>query len=68
MTKRRKLTVKAQGPEALATFYIEAHKGKVWITSYDCPFTCVAILEITQADALVELIHQATKEARGYRP
>jgi len=68
MKKRRKLTVKAQGPEAHATFYLEAHKGKVWITSYDCPLTCVAILETTQADNLVELINETTKEARGYRP
>ena len=68
MTKRRKLTVKAQGPEASATFYLEARKGKVWITSYDCPFSCVAILETTQADNLVELINQTAKEARGYTP
>ena len=66
---RRKLTVKAQGPEApRAIFYIEAYKGKVWITAYDCPHVCVAILEPGQADSLVELVNQTTKEARGYRP
>ena len=65
---RRTLTVKAQGPEARATFYIEACRGKVWITSYDCPHVCVAILDPSQADSLVELINQTTKEARGYQP
>ncbi|HZC01546.1 MAG TPA: hypothetical protein VE844_09340 [Gammaproteobacteria bacterium] len=67
MTTRRSLTVKAQGPEARATFYIEARQGKVWVTTYDCPHVCVAILETTQADSLVELINQTTNEARGYR-
>ncbi|MCA1705035.1 MAG: hypothetical protein LC808_17940 [Actinobacteria bacterium] len=67
MTTRRKLTVKGRGPDARVTFYLEACRGKVWITSFDCPFTCEAILEITQADNLVELINQTTKEARGYR-
>jgi hypothetical protein len=61
---RRRLTVKAQGPDALATFTMEACRGRVWITTYDCPFICVAILETAQADTLVEL----TTEARGYRP
>jgi hypothetical protein len=65
---RRTLTVKAQGPEARAIFYIEAYKGKVWITAYECPHVCVAILEPGQADSLVELVNQTTKEARGYRP
>jgi hypothetical protein len=65
---RRTLTVKAQGSEARAIFYIEAYKGKVWITAYDCPHVCVAILEPGQADSLVELVNQTTKEARGYRP
>ena len=68
MTTRRRLTVKAQGPDARAIFYIEAYKGKVWITAYDCPHVCVAILEPGQADSLVELVNQTTKEARGYRP
>jgi hypothetical protein len=65
---RRRLTVKAQGPDARATFTMEACRGKVWITTYDCPFICVAILETAQADSLVELINQTTTEARGYRP
>ena len=68
MTTRRRVTVKAQGPDALATFTMEACRGKVWITTYDCPFTCVAILEPSQADTLVELINQTTKEARRYTP
>lgn len=68
MTTRRRLTVNAQGPEARATFTMEACKGKVKITSYDCPHICVAILETFQADNLVELITQTTREARGYRP
>ncbi|MGH3914077.1 MAG: hypothetical protein ACRDTC_11830 [Pseudonocardiaceae bacterium] len=67
MTKRRKLTVKGQGPDAHVTFYLRAYRGKVWITSYDCPHVCEAILETTQADTLVELINQTAKEARGYR-
>jgi hypothetical protein len=68
MTTQRKITVKAQGPDALATFKMEACRGRVWITTYDCPFICVAILEPAQADILVELINQTTTEARGYRP
>lgn len=67
MTTRRRLTVKGRGPEAHVTFSLEAYRGKVWITSFDCPFTCEAILEATQADALVDLITQTTKEARGHR-
>ncbi|MGH8603168.1 MAG: hypothetical protein ACREXR_10465 [Gammaproteobacteria bacterium] len=63
---RRKLTVKAQGPDARATFTIEACRDKVWITTYDCPHVCVAILEPPQADNLVEMINQTTKEARDY--
>ena len=62
------ITVKAQGPDARATFTMEACRDKVWITTYDCPFICVAILETSQADTLVELINQTTKEARGYTP
>ena len=67
MTTRCSLTVKAQGPEARATFYIEACRGKVWITAYDCPHVCVAILEPGRADSLVDMINQTTKETRGYR-
>lgn len=63
----RKLTVKAQGPDARAFFTMEACRGNVWITTYSCPHICVAILETTQADTLVELINQTTKEAREYR-
>ena len=67
MTTPRKLTVKAQGPDAQATFYLRAYRGNVWITCYDCPFTSEAILEPTQADSLVELINQAIQEARRYK-
>lgn len=65
---RRSLTVKAQGPDDRATFYVEAQRGKVWITAYDCPHVCVTILDPVQADSLVELINQTTKEARGCQP
>jgi len=64
---RRRLTVEGQGQEARVTFSLEAYKGRVWIKTYDCPSVCEAILETTQADALVELINQTTKEAQGYR-
>jgi hypothetical protein len=50
------------------TFSLEAYKGKVWITAYECPHVCEAILETAQADNLVDLINQTTREARGYRP
>lgn len=65
---RRKLTVKGWGPDGRVIFSLEAYQGKVWITSYDCPFTCEALLEPAQADSLIDLIHQTTKEAREYRP
>ncbi|MCA1602160.1 MAG: hypothetical protein LC776_11130 [Acidobacteria bacterium] len=67
MTTRRKLTVKGQGPDARVIFYLHAYRGKVWITSFDCPSVCEAILETAQADSLVELINQTTREARGHR-
>lgn len=59
--------VKGQGPDARVTFYLKTYRGKVWITSYDCPSVCEAILETTQADALIELINQTAREARGYK-
>ncbi|MCA1604101.1 MAG: hypothetical protein LC775_01120 [Acidobacteria bacterium] len=66
MTTRRKLTVKGRGPdEPRVTFYVQAYRGQVWIKAYDCPFACEAILDPTQADSLVDLINQTTKEARG---
>jgi len=68
MTTRRKLVVKAQGSDARPTFTMEACRGRVWITTYDCPHICVAILETVQADSLVELINHTTREARGYTP
>ena len=67
MTARRRLTVKGRGPDARTTFSLEAYRGKVWITSSDCPFICEAILDPAQADSLVNLINETTKEARGYR-
>lgn len=66
MTTPHKLTVKAQGPDAQATFYVKACRGKVWITTYDCPHVCVAILVPAQADRLVELITQTAHEAREH--
>ena len=66
MTTRRRLTVKGVGPEARVTFSIEVYRGKVWVSAFDSPFTTEAIFEPAQADSLVELINQATKEARGH--
>lgn len=66
MTTRRRLTVKGHGPDAQVTFYLRSYRGKVWVTAYDCPHVCEAILETVQADSLVELINLTTKEARGY--
>jgi len=63
---RRKLVVRGR-QDARVVFYVETYRGNVWITCYDCPFTSEAILEPTQADSLVELINQATQEARRYR-
>jgi hypothetical protein len=63
---RRRLTVRGRGPDAHVTFSVEAYQGKVWITSFDCPFFCEAILEIAQADALGNLIIQTAKDARGH--
>jgi hypothetical protein len=67
VTTRRKITVKGRGQEAHVTFSIEVYRGKVWVTSYDCPFTTEAILEPAQADSLVDLITQAAAEARRYK-
>lgn len=67
MAIRRTLTVKGQGPDVHVTFSLHAYRGRVWITSFDRPAACVAILETTQADALVDLINQTTKEARNNR-
>ena len=67
MTTLRKLVVKGWGEDAHVTFLVEVYRGRVRITLFDCPFTCEAILETTQADRFVDLINQATKEARGYR-
>ncbi len=62
---RRKLIVRGRGPDARVTVTVEVYRGKVWITSFDCPFTTEAILEPAQADSLVDLVAQAVKEARG---
>ncbi len=67
MTTRRKLTVKGRSPDSRVTFYLGAYRGKVWITAFDPPFTCDAVINTAQADSLVELINQTTKEARGHR-
>jgi len=65
---RRRLVAKGRGQQARVTITIEVHRGKVWVTSFDCPFTSEAILEPAQADSFIDLIAQATKEARGYQP
>lgn len=67
LISRRKLIVKGRGPDGRVTFSLEAYRGKVLIASYDCPFTCEAILDPAQADSLINLINQTTEEARGYR-
>ena len=66
MTQRR-LTVRGRCPDTRVTFSVDVCKGKVWISSFDCPFICEAILESMQADTLVDLITQAAKEARGHK-
>lgn len=66
MTERR-LTARGRGPDARVTFSVDAYRGKVCVMSFDCPAVCEAILEPTQADRLVELINQTTKEAREYK-
>ncbi len=60
---RRKLVVRGR-QDARAVLYVEAYRENVWITSYNCPFNAEAILEPVQADSLIELIAQATTEAR----
>ena len=64
---RRKLNVKGRGPDGRTTLSLEACQGEVWIISCDCPFTCEAILGPAQADSLINLINQTSKEAREYR-
>jgi hypothetical protein len=64
---RRKLNVKGRGPDGRTTLSLEARQGKVWIISYDCPFICEAILDPAQADSLISMINQTSKEAREYR-
>jgi hypothetical protein len=49
LMSRCKLTVKGRGPDGRVTFSLEAYRGKVWITSYDCLFICEAILDPAQA-------------------
>lgn len=61
---RQKLVVKGRGPDGSVTFAVEAYRGKVWVTSFDCPFSSEAILEPTQADSLSDLIAKAAEEAR----
>jgi hypothetical protein len=63
---RRKLTVQGRGPDGCVTFSLEAYQGKVWITSYDCSFTCEAILDPAQADNVISLINRPPRK-RGYR-
>ena len=62
---RRKLVVRGRGEDARVTFFVEVYRGKVWVTSFDQLLTCEAILEPAQADSLVDLISQATTQARA---
>ncbi|MGH3907397.1 MAG: hypothetical protein ACRDTE_24960 [Pseudonocardiaceae bacterium] len=64
---RRKLVVKGRGQDARVVFYVEVYRGKIWVTSFDCSFSAEAILEPAQADSLVDLINQASTQARGYK-
>ena len=64
---RREITVRGRGPVARSTVVVEVCRGKVWLTVSDSPFAAEAILEPAQAGSLVELIGQATREARGHR-
>lgn len=64
---QRKLVVDGRGEDATVTFTLEARSGKLWLTSFDCPFAIEAILLPAQADTLVELINKTTKEARQYK-
>ena len=64
MTTRRTLVVKGrQGTRV--TVVVEVCRGKVWVVSFDSPFSSEAILEPAQVDTLIDLLAQATKEARG---
>lgn len=65
---RQKLVAKGRGPDARVIIAVEVYRGRIWVTSFDCPFTSEAILEPTQADSLIDLIAQAAREARGYKP
>lgn len=65
MTTRRKLVVNGRGPDSSVIFYLEAHRGKVWVTTFDCPFTSESILEPDQAESLSRLFARAAKEARS---
>ncbi|MGH7928897.1 MAG: hypothetical protein ACREQV_14005 [Candidatus Binatia bacterium] len=64
MTTRRKLVVKGQGPDASVIFYVEVYRGKVWVTTFDYPFTSESIFEPAQAESLGDLLARTAKEAR----
>ncbi|MGH8544657.1 MAG: hypothetical protein ACREX3_13735 [Gammaproteobacteria bacterium] len=64
---QRKLVVRGRGQDARVTFFVEVYRGKIWVTSMDPPFASEAIFEPAQAHSLVDLINQATKEARSYK-
>lgn len=66
MTTRRTLIVDGRGPEGRVIFSVEAYRGKLWLTLFDFPFMSEAILDPVQADRVVALINQTTKEARQY--
>lgn len=67
MTVRRQLVVKGRGPDFSVTFYVEVHRGKVWLTCFDRPFVVEAILDTAQAESLRDLLRRAAEEAGGSR-
>jgi hypothetical protein len=59
-------TLVAKGrQDTCATVVVEVYRGRVWIVLTDPPFSSEAIFEPDQADRLIDLLGQATKEARG---
>ncbi len=48
-----------------ATVVVTVNRGGVWV-AIDPPFTLEAILEPAHVDTLIDMLTQATKEARRY--
>ena len=64
---KRKLVVKGRGPDASVTFSIDVYRGQVWLNCFDCPCAAEAIFEPAQVDSFVNLMNQASREARSDR-